>query len=137
MRNRQLKDSTMFSALGWIGIIISVILMLVMSCTALQAQNVVFVNSKRQADITIYITSNKWQADTKVKFVKHKWEMGGRNVWRKVRRNYPGAMKIYVTNNKWEADRIVWYAKYLWQINSNNPLHHRGHHCHPRLCRVR
>ena len=136
-RERQMKDSSLFSFIGWVGILAIVIMCLIGSCSKAQAQNVVFVDYKWQSDITIYITNNKWQADEVVKFVRYKWEMGGRNVWRKVRRNYPGAVKIYVTNRRWEADRIVWYRGFpkrnRWQVS--NRINHRAHHCHPKHCR--
>ena len=118
MRNRQLKDSTLFNFIGWVGI---AIMLIIGSCCKVQAQEVVFVHFKRQADKIVYITNKTYEADKLVYITKKPWEVK-ENVWlikgsRIIESMfYPGAVKIYTTKHKWEADEIIYFVSYKWQI---------------------
>ena len=112
-KKRQYKDSMRNVTIGWIGIIVTTIIMLLMTCQPAQAQTMYEVKYKSQANLLLYEVDYPSQAHIKYYVVQYKSQAKeSKNHWYWV--DYPSQAKykVWWVKYKSQADKLVYKVKY-------------------------
>ena len=116
-KKRQYKDSMRNVAIGWIGIILTVAICLLLAhCNPATAQTVYEVKYESQADLKVFEVKYPSQADIKYFIVPYKSQASEqRHHWYYVQYPSQAKLKIYWVRYESQADRKVYRVQYASQ----------------------
>ena len=117
--DRQYEDSMRNTSIGWIGIIVSVIMVILMAhCQPATAQTVYEVQYKNQADVLVYEVDYPSQADIKYYVVQYKSQANEqKHHWYYVQYPSQAQYTIYWVKYKSQADTLVYRVDYPSQTH--------------------
>ena len=112
-RKRQYQDSMRMTVIGWIGIIITTIIMLLVTCQPATAQTMYEVEYENQADLLVYKVKYPSQADIRYYVVEYRSQADeSKNHWYYVRYPSQAQYTIYWVKYPSQADSLVYEVEY-------------------------
>ena len=101
------------SFIGWIGIIVTTIIMLMIGCQTATAQTMYEVKYESQADIKLYEVDYPAQADIKYFIVQYKSQANEqRHHWYWCQYPSQAKYRVYWVKYRSQADKLVYKVKY-------------------------
>ena len=111
--NKQYQDAMRSASIGWVGIIITIIIMLLMTCQPAQAQKVYITRYSSQADLLVWQTTYPSSADIKYYVVDYPSQVNeSKNHWYFVKYPSQADIKIFYVRYPSFADKIIMPVKY-------------------------
>ena len=113
MNEQRYRSNMLGVTVGWIGMIVTMIILLMGQCQTAQAQTMYEVQYKSQADLLVYEVEYPEQADIRYYQVKYKSQVNEhKNHWYWVQYESQADYTIYWVKYPTQADRLVYQVQY-------------------------